>query len=583
MAPFGDALAQALGGLRPAAARLPLFSTVTGGQVMGPELDGGHWADNVRDTVRFADAVGAALAAGHRDFLEIGPHPLLAGDLEECLFSAGVSGCVTGSLRRGRDGSGALLRSAAALFAHGHEVDWDRIAGAWGQRVPMPAHPWRRKRYWLEPPWSDGRAARPSWGDEGHPLLGTSLSSSVHPGTTFWEGSPDPARSPYLTAMELRGESVLSAAAYAEMALSAAARLWPDGPVEVGGLTFEQMLVIAEGEGPALQSVAEERESGDAGFQVSSRTGDRWVRHAYGDLRPAAPDARAVTTEPLDRIRDRCSDHHDGSEHYRRLAGRGVAIGESLRGVCEVWLGEGEALGRVTPPDGSLREGGHRVHPAVLDSCLQVLVALCDAAGGGGHVITSVERFWMDSAGAGEIWAHARLRDGGAECENGERIGDLRLAGPDGRTLGGADGLRLRPLPPWITVPRRGRGRTSVRPGVAPGRTFGSRRGPARRLARAGRQGRLRTGPRGTNAPPGPALRPRPARRVRRAGRAGCARYRPFRSGRAPRLAAPGLRGHAACGRRPPRGTGRPGRGRSGRGRSGRARSGAGRVRIRGR
>jgi hypothetical protein len=174
-----------------------------------------------------------------------------------------------------------------------------------------------------------------------------------------------------------------------------------------------------------------------------------------GNLRPAAPDDRAVTSEPLDRIRNRCSGHHDGSEHYRRLADRGVGFGESLRGVREIWLGEREALGRVALPDGSPRESGYQVHPAVLDSCLQVPVALCDATGGRGHVITSVERFWMDSAGTGEIWAHARLRDDGAAGEDGERIGDLRMVDADGRTLGGADGLRLRPLPPGPPSPAR--------------------------------------------------------------------------------------------------------------------------------
>src|SRR6202051_2397183 len=52
-------LAGELAGISPAAGRVRLFSTVTGRWADGAELDAGYWYANVRQTVRFADAVAA--------------------------------------------------------------------------------------------------------------------------------------------------------------------------------------------------------------------------------------------------------------------------------------------------------------------------------------------------------------------------------------------------------------------------------------------------------------------------------------------------------------------------------------------
>ncbi|MEV0401056.1 type I polyketide synthase [Actinoallomurus sp. NPDC050550] len=444
MTPFHDELARALDESRPGRARLPIYSTVTGEEIKGPELDGAYWADNVRDTVRFADAMESALSAGHRTFLEVGPHPVLVANIEECLAHAGVEGRAVGSLRRQQDGSESLLRSVGALFADGHPVDWERLAGDWGRRVPLPAYPWQRRRYWLTPPWSGGASLQPSWSDRGHPQLGSSLTSSVHPGTTYWQQRLSVTRSPFLTALNVRGETVLSAAAYLEMASSAGARLWPGQPVEVTGLTFERLLTISPEDEPTVQAVAEEQGPGRVDFQVSSKAGDSWVRHCHGVVRHAPPDDRRAAEEPIDRIRNRCSEHRPGIEHYRRLSESGLEFDEPLRGVRDLWLGADEALGRIALPAEPVSPSGHRMDPAMLDSCLQVAAALCDASDGGSHMITSVDRFRLDGPGTGEVWAHVRLRP-----EDGrERVADLRLVGVDGREVGVADGLRLRPLPP---------------------------------------------------------------------------------------------------------------------------------------
>ncbi|XYH95261.1 type I polyketide synthase [Sorangium sp. So ce1128] len=150
MAPLDRELEAALSGLSPRKAALPLFSTVSGAQVAGSELDPAYWARNMREPVRFAGAIDGALAAGHRLFLEVGPHPVLSGHLQQCFSARGVEAHAVFSLRRGLPARRCLLQSLGALHAHGHAVDWKRLYPAGGRCVSLPTYAWQRTRHWIE-------------------------------------------------------------------------------------------------------------------------------------------------------------------------------------------------------------------------------------------------------------------------------------------------------------------------------------------------------------------------------------------------------------------------------------------------
>jgi len=152
-----------LAGLRPAAPSIPMYSTVTGHRVEGPTLDARYWGRNLRETVRFSEAVDRLIEANHDVFLELGPHPALAGPIGECLRHRAREGRVLSSLRRGRDGRSHLLGSLGALYAAGGSVDWAAVTPP-GRFIRLPSYPWQRERHWSEPP----RVEAPSNGS--HPI-----------------------------------------------------------------------------------------------------------------------------------------------------------------------------------------------------------------------------------------------------------------------------------------------------------------------------------------------------------------------------------------------------------------------------
>ncbi|MGK3959667.1 SDR family NAD(P)-dependent oxidoreductase [Sorangium sp. So ce118] len=152
MAPFQDELVRALGAVDGRRAAVPMISTVTGAAVDGPELDAAYWGRSLGAPVKFSGAALAAIEAGHRVFLEVGPHPVLSADVLACLEARGAEGHALPSMRRAQDERRCLLRSLGALHALGAPVDWPALFPSGGRCVALPAYPWQRKRYWLEAP-----------------------------------------------------------------------------------------------------------------------------------------------------------------------------------------------------------------------------------------------------------------------------------------------------------------------------------------------------------------------------------------------------------------------------------------------
>lgn len=149
MEPIAEELQRALGDLSLARAVRPMFSTVTGARVEGLELDADHWARGIRDRVLFAPAVEAAIAAGCRLFLEVGPHPVLALNVGHCLDAwAAGEGRAVPTLQRAVDERRAMLLSLAALYADGCAVSWPAIHPSGGAVAPLPTYPWQRRRFW---------------------------------------------------------------------------------------------------------------------------------------------------------------------------------------------------------------------------------------------------------------------------------------------------------------------------------------------------------------------------------------------------------------------------------------------------
>lgn len=143
-------LRAALTGLAPAATTRAFYSTVVGRALGGAELDAEYWALNLRRPVMFADAVAAAMSAGHERFLEIGPHPLLVAGIERLAGSLARPVVAVPTLRRNEPERRSLLEGVGALYRSGMSVDWPGLYPGGGRVVSLPGYRWQRRRYWAD-------------------------------------------------------------------------------------------------------------------------------------------------------------------------------------------------------------------------------------------------------------------------------------------------------------------------------------------------------------------------------------------------------------------------------------------------
>ncbi|MFG1989007.1 type I polyketide synthase [Actinoplanes sp. NPDC048988] len=121
--------------------RIPLLAS-------GDVASAAYWVDQVRATVRFADAIAAGSDVSH--WVEVGPDTVLAGLID------GV-----GLLRRDRDEVRTLLAGVGRLWSSGVPVDWAAIVPGRGP-VDLPTYPFQHRTYWPALP-APARADGSSW------------------------------------------------------------------------------------------------------------------------------------------------------------------------------------------------------------------------------------------------------------------------------------------------------------------------------------------------------------------------------------------------------------------------------------
>jgi acyl transferase domain-containing protein len=385
-----EELLEGCAGIQPSAGDVPFFSTVTAGLLDTAELDGEYWYRNLRETVRFEEAIRGLLDEGHRAFVEVSPHPVLTMAVQETadeVLEDPGSAAIGGSLRRGEGGLERFLTSAAEVWVRGVEVDWRTVfTGSDGKRVGLPSYAFQRERYWLETSAvGDGDVAFAGLGSAEHPLLGASVSLAAGEGwlLTGWLSLET---HPWLADHAALGTVLLPGTAFVDLALWAGGEI---GCEVLSELVLEAPLVLGERGGVQLQvSVGAPQESGERAVGIYSRPRDAagdgvlareraWTRHATGVLEAVGAagklsmlegQAEALASEvwpPVGAEAVRVDDL------YERLAEHGYDYGPSFQGLKAVWRRGDDLFAEVAlPREQHAQAAQFALHPALLDAAL---------------------------------------------------------------------------------------------------------------------------------------------------------------------------------------------------------------------
>jgi acyl transferase domain-containing protein/acetyl esterase/lipase len=443
MAPLEAELRQALSGLRPREAKIPLFSSALGAPVLGDELNADYWWRNVRDPVHFEAAVGKILELGGDShlFVEVGPHPVLTPAIGACLKHLQRSGSVVPSLHRERRENATLLSSIGRLFIAGGRVDFSQHSSASARFIPLPFYPWQREQHWHEA----AASIQDRLGTPGHPLLRRRIPSA----TPAWEAELCAGLLPYLPDHRVQGQVVFPGAAYVDAAMAMDKVVSGSSGFTLERLDVRNALVIPPAQSTVLR-LTYEPETGTFNIHSYQRGDDRsWQLHATGRMlqRPIAPQ-RARFDLPA--LQAACKTQLEATWVYASLERSGFQYGPWFQGIQEISCNaNGEALARVRLRMKGDEDAQHyMLHPAMLDSCFQTLVATISEGGqnidpSATYLPVGINEIRLTRPAPEQIWAYGRF----SSRTEAEVRADLWLLDDSGEVVAEVRGVRARALP----------------------------------------------------------------------------------------------------------------------------------------
>ncbi|WP_218020120.1 type I polyketide synthase, partial [Nocardia anaemiae] len=450
MEPMLAEFATAIEGLTFAPPSIPLVSTVTGAQVTDEMTDPLYWVGQVRETVRFADAVVTAAGMGVTRFAEVGPDAVLSPMITQILEDVATTGptastpTVVALARRDRADASAVLGGVAGLFVSGAEVDWAGLySGTGAKRIDLPTYAFQRRRYWMaEVPAAGGDARLMGFGATGHPLVSAVVAQPDSDAVALG-GRLSVQTHPWVADHMVMDTVLLPGTGFVELALHAGEQL---GYSLLEELVLQAPLVLSETGGVAVRVVVDgEDESGRRAVRIFSRPDDgadaasSWTLHAEGVLASGTvsatvdlaqwPPAGAVAVD-IDAV-------------YDSLDAQGYHYGPAFQALRAVWRGaEGLLYAEVELPEVARSEAQRfGVHPALLDAALHALRFADDKPEGSGPALP-FEWSGVGVYAAGADALRVRL------TRVGERGVALDLADTTGTPVATVRHLATRPIDP---------------------------------------------------------------------------------------------------------------------------------------
>lgn len=439
MDPILGELAAALAGLAPRRADVPLYSTVTGEKADGEAFaDPDYWCKNVRESVLFAKAIDTLIDDRYRVFLELGPHPVLLGNIRESFVRHSVSGAAVPTLHREQDDEQSVLQAVTDLYAVG-AIDTPGEADLYTNgsipHMDLPKYPWSQEELWEEDPLT----LRARYGDADRFAL---LGDRAEALTPQWEVTLAPANLPWLPDHTVLGSVVLPGTAYLDAALSAVRQRSGRGQAGLDSVVFAVPLVVAEHDAPITRLTVDEPTKR---FTVNGRSAHTqlWTAHANGRLVEANLGSLRIDVPQSEHDRV-----FEGEDVYKGLAAVGLSYGPAFQRIQNVRIGSAGCVAQLASPEAVPEPGTtpkHAVHPALADAALQCIAVLLAARPEldippTAHIPASVDRVRLyhelpeDPIAVVEITSTQPLR------------ANAYLASPDGDVALAMIGVTLRPV-----------------------------------------------------------------------------------------------------------------------------------------
>lgn len=361
MAPVEKPLLADLKDIKANDADVPFVSSVTGAVVPGSRLDRTYWWRNVREPVKFAQAVTVASKLGARYFVEIGPSGVLLKHIGDSLEGERGGFASLSVLDRSSADVDPFDRALAKALVTGAQVNLPIVFGTDpGPGVTLPTYPWQQTEFRFTPS-AEAIGTEPG----PHPFLGGRLTAEA----LEWRSHVDTALHPELADHKLGEQTIFPGAGFFEMGLAAAQRWLKTNQVVIADCELIAPLDLTSGETRELLTRVS---PGSATFEVFSRprlSQAAWLMHCR---------AKALHANPIDEsyaLPIPATGHRlDDRTLYRLASGSGLNYGPAFRLVSHATVHSDKLISVELTPQQKPTE--FLLDPMRLDACVHSMIAL---------------------------------------------------------------------------------------------------------------------------------------------------------------------------------------------------------------
>ncbi|WP_427160212.1 SDR family NAD(P)-dependent oxidoreductase [Aliinostoc sp. HNIBRCY26] len=341
---------------------LTIISNVTGKPIGQEITTPDYWLRHLRNTVHFGQGFQFLIDSGYRHFLELGSKPVLMGMARLTYQSKEILWLP--SIVPGQDEQAQMYRSLATLFVNGYSIEWTEVFKE-GKRIDLPTYPFQRERYWL----SNSQFSVSDIKTKLHPFIHEVKKLAT--GEIIVEGEISSEYPDYLEGHKVFGKILFPATGFIEAILVASRQIFGNDLAIIQNVSIHQGLVLSQSQ-TKLQMIFKPKKSSGYGFETfsSDASHNNWILHVSGEIKPN----NLKTPTSVNNWSDIEGESVDIARFYQLYEQMEISYDQRFQAIQELSYFSSGSQAKISI-DRSLVDRRYRLHPVLLDACLQSIGA----------------------------------------------------------------------------------------------------------------------------------------------------------------------------------------------------------------
>ena len=400
-----------------------LYSTVTAAKAVN--INGQYWYDNVRKPVLFIQTIQKMINDGYKQFIEIGPHPVLISGIKQLYEQLNIyDGLAINSIKRQNET--CHLFQNFGLYCLYNSVHGNLALKTIFPRArfifDLPRYTWYHKDFWFET--YEEQEERLSFKyNGGHPFLRHDARFSSLETHQIWKANINTTNATYLVDHVVNNVIVFPAVGYIELAYAignlqerkTSENSSQQAKCFVEEITFETAIILSEDRMQLIDTKIE-LTSSEGHFimftKLQQSDDPKWNRHASGKINTL--DRFKIKKQPkFHDVVKTFHDHHlvDVKEFYAFINQCGLTFGEHFQCIRQLWYKNSKILSKVTLSEYLVPDARkYNLHPALFDAAFHRLFAEQMKNGINQlYLPHSVDRGIIYATGTHTIYAHIEV------------------------------------------------------------------------------------------------------------------------------------------------------------------------------